>query len=170
MVQAPQKAIVPEAASRRTTLPPPRFDEVAEQTARPVVPLAAESVSANPGAATNRGSQRTPLLSKKGLWVLAGFVGLMLTVGALAININTYRRSPAVSTESLIPVVDAVQLELNQAPRQAPRPARSSESRESRESSATPVIVQTRRRVQPAQPASDGKPRARLVDSYVIPR
>lgn len=152
--------------SPENVLSPPRFDELAEQQARPVIPLAAESLSANYNSATNRGLQVTPLLSKKGSWLLAAFVGLILTAGAMAIGVTTYRRSQSVSTRSLVPTAEAVRIELDQEP----RVRRSVSSRATALRSNAPAIVKTKKREQTIRPVVNGNPGARLVDSYVVRR
>jgi hypothetical protein len=163
--QAAQKAIRTEVDAPETTLPPPRFDEVAEQQARPVVPLAAEPLSANYVSTTNRGLHK-PLLSKKGSWLLAAFVGLVLTAGAMAVGVTTYRRSQSVPAQSLVPTAEAVRIELNQDP----RVSQSVSSRAPASRSNAPAIAMTKKRAQPTRPISDGTPRPRLVDSYVVRR
>ena len=169
MGQAAQKAIRTDVDSPVTVLPPPRFDEIAEQRARPVVPLAAEPASTNYIAATNRGLQLNPLLSKKGSWLLAAFVGLILTAGAMAVGISTYRRSQTVPTQSLVPTAEAVRIELDQEP----RVSRSVSPRAPTARSNAPAIATIKKRAQPTQstrPIYDGQPRPRLVDSYVVRR
>ncbi|HVG34240.1 MAG TPA: hypothetical protein VM911_14215 [Pyrinomonadaceae bacterium] len=169
MGQAPQKAIGTEVDSPETILPTPRFDEVAELQARPVVPLAAESLSTNYSSTTNSGSGLKPLLSKKGSWLLAAFVGLMLTAGAMAIGVTTYRRSQSVPTQSLAATAEAVSVEFDQAP----RVRRSISSRAPVVRSNAPAITTIKRRAQPTpqtRPTYDGQPRPRLVDTYVVRR
>ena len=158
MGQATQKVIVPEVDSQETQLPAPRFDEVAEQMARPVVPLSEEVVYAAPDDSTNPRSQFTTLLSRKGSWLLATVIGLvLLAAGAMAIGVNAYRRQQVVSTQSLVPVAEATRIEINQVPKS-----------DRASSSNAPVTPKTKRHVERAQPASAGRPRARMVDSYVI--
>ena len=166
MGQAAQKAIRTEVDAPETTLPPPRFDEVAEQQARPVVPLAAEPLSANYVSTTNRGLQLKPLLSKKGSWLVAAFVGLILTAGAMAIGVTTYRRSQSIPTQSLAATAEAVSIEFDQEP----RVSRSVGSRAPVVRSNAPAIVTIKKRAQPTRPVYDGQPKPRLVDSYVVRR
>lgn len=156
--QATQKVIAPEVDSQETQLPAPRFDEEAAQMARPVVPLSEEVLSTSPDYSTNLESQLTTLLPRKGAWLLATVVGLvLLAAGAMAIGVNAYRRNQVVSTQSLIPVVEATRMEINQVP-----------GSERASSSSAPAIPKTKKHVERARPASDGRPRARMVDSYVI--
>ena len=173
--QATRKAIRTEVGSGNTVLPPPRFDEVAALRARPVVPLTAESPSTNYTAATNSRLPLKPRLSKKGSWLLAALAGLILTVGAMAVGVTTYRRSQTVPTQPLAPTAEAVRLELDQEPRvrrstgtRATATMRAPASR-----SSAPVIVRTKKReqpVRPIRPVADGSSRPRLVDSYVVRR
>jgi hypothetical protein len=164
--QAAQKAIRTEVDAPETALPPPRFDEAAEQQARPVVPLDAEPLPANYVSTTNRGLQLKPLLSKKGSWLLAAFVGLVLTAGVMTVGVTTYRRSQSVPTQSLAPTAEAVRIELNQELRSS----RSVSSRAPASRSNAPAIVRTIKRAQPTRPIYNGTPRPRLVDSYVVRR
>jgi len=187
VAQAAQKAIRQEVEAEETTLVTPRFDEVAEQMARPVVPLAAESWPTSPAATINSGARPSPLLSKKGLWLLAAFVGLILTVGAMAIGINSYRRNQAASAPSTAPTAEPIRVELksdtipfesrpvesrsNESKPVESRPvaSRPVEPKRSNAPSSVPAIAMAKpkkveRRAQ--QPSSDGKPRARMVDSY----
>lgn len=157
MGQAPSKAITTEADSQETSLPSPRFDELAAQMARPVVPLNTESVSTNPGSTINLRSRPASLLSKKGSWLLAAFVGLILTAGAMAIGVTAYKRNPVVSTPGLVPTTEAIRLELNQEP----RPNQSI-------SSSASAATKNKKRVRRARPTSNANPRARLVDSYIV--
>lgn len=173
MVQVPQKVIATEVDAQEIELSSPRFDEAAAQMARPVVPLSEQVVSTPHGHSTNPGAQLSALLSGKGSWLMAMVVGLILTAGALAIGVTAYRRNQPAPTQSLIPVAEAVRMELNQAPRLRQQSVSSSSPesrlREPSSSSSPPEIPKTKPRVQrAARPASDGRPRARMVDSYVV--
>jgi hypothetical protein len=149
-----------------TTLPAPHFDEAAEQSARPVVPLSEEVLAANPGAPTNYGSRLTALRQGKGSWLLAAVAGLILAAGALAIGVTAYRRNPVISTQALVPVADATRVEM----KQEFKPNRSSVS----SAPAAPQVKTSRRvitrQVFPERPSdtSSGRPKARMVDSYVM--
>lgn len=182
MGQAPQKAMTPEVEAQETTLSSPRFDEAAAQMARPVVPLAAESLPANSGSKTNRVTYLTPLLSKKGSWLLAAFVGLILTVGAMAIGIKSYRRNQAASAPSTVPAAEAIRVELKPDPIPveakpiASRPVEArpvEEKRSNTPSNAQATAIAKPKKLErraPQQSTSDRNPGARLVDSYVIRR
>jgi hypothetical protein len=175
---ATQKVIEPEMEAQETTLVSPRFDEAAEQRARPVVPLAAESLPASPISTINRVARPTPLLSKKVSWLLAALIGLILTVGAAtAIGVNRYRRNQAAAASSPVPTAEPIRVELK--PDSIPVESRPVESRpvasgpvepkRSTAPSSVPAIAvakpkKVEQRAQ--QPVSDGKPKARMVDSY----
>lgn len=157
MAQAYQKVIRPEVDSEDPSLSTPRFDEVAAQQARPVVPLSAEVVSFNPRHTTNLSSGLTAPPSRKSLWLLAAVLGVILAAGAMAIGVTTYRRDQAMDTQSLATVAEATRIEINPdfKPKQSLR-------------TNIPVRPQYKTRTRIAPPVSDGRPRPRLVDSYVI--
>lgn len=156
MGQAHSKVITVEADLQSRSLSSPRFDEAAAQMARPVVPLNKGFVSASPRSIINPVSQQaSPVLSKKGSWLLAAFVGLILTAGAMAIGVIANKRSPAASTPALIQIAEAIRIEPNQ------EPGRGQSFRSRRAPAATKNNKRVVRRV---PPAFDGRPRARLVD------
>jgi hypothetical protein len=157
VAQAYQKVIRPELDAEEPSLSTPRFDEVAAQQARPVVPLPAEVVSFNPRHSTNLSSGLTAPPSRKGLWLLAAFLGVVLAAGVMAIGVNTLRRDRAIDTQSLATVAEATRIEINAdiRPKQSLR-------------TNAPVRPQYKRRTPVAPPVSDGRPGPRLVDSYVI--
>lgn len=157
MAQSYQKIIRPEVDSEEPSLSTPRFDEVAARKARPVVPLSAKIVSFNPRHTANLRSGLTALPSRKGLWLLAAFVGVILAAGAMAIGVTSYQRNQAMDTHSLATVAEATRIEIN--PDIRPKQSLSTNA---------PVRPQYKRRTRIAQPVADRRPGPRLVDSYVI--
>lgn len=156
MGQSLYKVIEPEAYSEATSLPTPRFDEAAAQTARPVVPLTGNAASFNHGSTTFIDSQRTTPPQRKGSWLLAALVGLSMTAGALALGVTTayLRHNQTIPSESLVPAAVVTTIDMNQGSRltTASRPR------------ATAVVSKPKRRVRvPRQPVSRN-PGSRLVD------
>ena len=153
MAKSPQNVVTLDMDSEEPTLPTPRFDEVAARMARPVEPLSDEIAYIHPGHATSPGS-------RKGSWLLALAFGVLLAAGAMAISITAYRRNRLVSTQpsqSLAAVAEATKIEINQDH----RPKQSL-------SINVPVRPPHKRHSQSARPVFDGRPRARMVSSYVI--
>jgi hypothetical protein len=159
MGQSLHEVIELEVNSEETSLPAPRFDEAASQVARPVVPLPHNAASFDPVVATNSRSWLTIKLQGKRTWLLATIVCLFMAVGAIAFGVIAYRRSPAVSTQPLIPAADASKIEIDQV--SMPARALSSTARVA----AMPRPVKRRRSNINVFP---GRPKPRLVDSYVI--
>jgi hypothetical protein len=198
MAQASRKVIVPDVDLEETTLASPRFDETAAQQARPVVPLSKDAGYTQVAQTTVRSAQPSYLPARKGPWLLAAFVGLVLGAAAMAVGVAAYRRSHAVSTQALSTAAAAERPELNQdfRPRPSSRPVAPAQQTVSNEakpgsgdnaSNATaaaeaPAPKSVKRRPvttnapaesvssedRAAENDSSGKPRPRLVDKYVI--
>jgi hypothetical protein len=185
MDQLLQEVKASQADSDERTLLTPRFDEKAARMARPVIPLSSEAVFARPAARTTTTGARFTT-SRMGSWLLAGVVGFLLAVGAMAIGVTTHRRnqltstpSQATSTPPLATVADKARLEITQEfkpkIKQESRPKVEQESpkaeQEPRPSPATiyraaaAAVPKTKKPERPVrQTVDDGRPKARLVD------
>lgn len=119
MGQSLYKVIEPKAYSEETSLPTPRFDEAAAQTARPVVPLANNAASFNHGDTAFFKSQLTTPPQRKGSWLPAALVGLIMTVGAMAIGATTayLRHNRTMPGQSLIPAAVATSIDIDRGSR-----------------------------------------------------
>jgi hypothetical protein len=156
MGQSLYKVLEPEEYSEETSLPTPRFDEAAAQTARPVVPLSDNPASFNPDRATFIKSQRAPQPQRKGSWLLAALVGLVMTAGAMAIGVTTayLRHNQTMPGESLVPAAVATRIDIDQG---------SSLTTASRQRATSAVAKPQRRSHIVRQPVSRN-PGSRLVD------
>jgi hypothetical protein len=199
MAQASRKVVAPEADLDEITLAAPRFDEAAAQQARPVVPLSDDAGYATVSHAAVHRARPSYLPASQGSWLIAAFVGLLLGAGAMALGVVAYRRNhTTVPARSLVPAVAAVMPELNQDFRARPSSRSSSAAQptvavESKPeavengpqapvaAAAEPKRVKRRTVVTTAPPEhassenndsgrdSSGKPKPRLVDTYVVP-
>jgi len=157
MGQSLYKVIEPEAYSEETSLPTPRFDEAAAQTARPVVPLSNNAASFNPGNTTFSKSLLTTPRQRKGSWLLAALVGLVMITGAMAIGVTTayFRHNQTMPSVSLIPATEAIRIDIDQG-------LRLSTSSSPRVAAAVPKLTKRRTHIT-RQPVSRN-PGSRLVD------
>ncbi|HEX8145517.1 MAG TPA: hypothetical protein VF553_23310 [Pyrinomonadaceae bacterium] len=160
MSNSSQKVMARGPGSQEKALTTPRFDEAAAQMARPVVPLRDETASDYRSAATSFSLQATRAGRRKGSWLIAALVGLLMAVGAMAIGVTAYRRNRVVSTRSLAPVADAARIDIDRSY----KPVRKS-SNPVASVSAAPRKIRPRRTT---RSVSSINPGARLVDRYVI--
>jgi hypothetical protein len=154
MAQASRKVIAPEVDSGEATLVTPRFDEAAAQQARPVVPLSNEGGYTPDGDMTVRSAQPSYLSARKGSWLLAAFVGLILGAGAMAVGIIAYKRNHAVSARSLVPATAATMPELDQDFRPRPSSRHSAPAPETVSSETKPSAGDTASNAMAATPAT----------------
>jgi hypothetical protein len=173
MNQLLQEVKASRVDSEETTLVTPRFDEQAARMARPVIPLSSEEVSAYPAAHTTTTGARFTT-SRMGAWLLAAVVGLILTVGAMAIGVTTYRRnqltstpSQVTSTPSLATVADKARLDI----KQEFKLKQESKPKVEQESGPNPstiyraaAVPKPKKPERPVRQTDDGRPKARLVD------
>jgi hypothetical protein len=154
MGQSLYKVIEPEVYSEETSLPTPRFDEEAAQTARPVVPLPHNAASFTSG---DTNLFKSTLLQRKGSWLLAAVAGLILAAGAMALGVTTayLRHNQMKPGESLVPAADATRIDIAQ---------QGSHLSTTSSRSASAVVPKPKRRSPIVrQPVSDS-PKPRLVD------
>jgi hypothetical protein len=156
MGQSLYKVVEPKEYSEETSLPTPRFDEAAAQTARPVVPLTDNVVSFNHRSTPFIESQRTTPPQRKGSWLLAALVGLTLAAGAMALGVTTayFSHKQTMPSEFLAPAAVATSIDIDQSPRLT-----TSSSRR-----AMAVVTKPKRRIRMTRPPVSRNPGSRLVD------